>query len=161
MSFENWVRNNWLERRDSDREEIARLLAIADGRLEDYHKAVSGELSSDVQLGLAYDAIRASATAALRAAGYRVVRGGSEHYRTIEALEFSIDPERKLIPALDTLRRKRNVGAYDDYGLVSQTPLVIEQAGHQIARAEEARAHAGLGDTQDRSNLHARELLES
>ena len=120
MSFENWVENSWLERRDSDRDEISRLLAIADGRLEDYRKAVEGELSSDVQLGLAYDAIRACATAALRAAGYRVVRGGSEHYRTIEALEFSIDPERKLIPALDALRRKRNVGAYDDYGLVSQ-----------------------------------------
>ncbi len=120
MSFENWVENSWLERRDSDRDEISRLLAIADGRLEDYRKAVEGELSSDVQLGLAYDTIRACATAALRAAGYRVVRGGSEHYRTIEALEFSIDPERKLIPALDALRRKRNVGAYDDYGLVSQ-----------------------------------------
>lgn len=120
MSFENWVKNSWLEQRDSDREEISRLLAIADGRLEDYHKAVAGKLSSDVQLGLAYDTIRACATAALRAAGYRVVRGGSEHYRTIEALEFSIDPERKLIPALDALRRKRNVGAYDDYGLVSQ-----------------------------------------
>jgi hypothetical protein len=79
MSFETWVKNNWLDRRDSDREEISRLLAIADGRLEDYQKAVAGELSSDVQLGLAYDAIRACATAALRAAGYRVVRGGSEH----------------------------------------------------------------------------------
>ena len=59
-------------------------------------------------------------TAALRAAGYLVVRGGGEHYRTIEALEFSIDPERKLIPMLDALRRKRNTGAYDDYGLVAQ-----------------------------------------
>jgi hypothetical protein len=55
----------------------------------------------------------------LRAASYRVVRGGG-HYRTIEALEFSIDPERKLIPRLDALRRKRNTGAYDDYGLVAQ-----------------------------------------
>lgn len=74
----------------------------------------------DAQLSLAYDAIRASATAALRAAGYRVVRGGGEHYRTIEAPEFSIDPGRKLIPRLDALRRKRNTGAYDDYGLVAQ-----------------------------------------
>jgi len=41
-------------------------------------------------------------------------------YRTIETLEFSIDPERKLIPTLDALRRKRNTGAYDDYGLVAQ-----------------------------------------
>ena len=120
MSLENWVKNNWLERRDSDAAEIARLLALADGRLKDYRRAVTGKLSADVQLFLAYDAIRISATAALRAAGYRVVRGGSEHYRTIEALEFSIDPQKKLTPQLDTLRRKRNLGSYDDYGLVSQ-----------------------------------------
>jgi hypothetical protein len=74
MSLENWVKNSWLERRDSDAAEIARLLGLADKRLEDYQRAVAGKLSSDVQLGLAYDAIRISATAALRAAGYRVVR---------------------------------------------------------------------------------------
>jgi hypothetical protein len=120
MSLENWAKNSWLEKRDSDAQEIARLLALADGRLEDYRRAIAGKLSPDVQLGLAYDAIRVCATAALRAAGYRVVRGGSEHYRTIEALEFSIDPQKKLIPALDKLRKKRNIGWYDDYGLVSQ-----------------------------------------
>jgi hypothetical protein len=120
MSLQNWVKNNWLEQRDSDAAEIARLLALADGRLKDYRRAVAGKLSADVQLFLAYDAIRISATAALRAAGYRVVRGGGEHYRTIEALEFSIDPQKRLIPQLDTLRRKRNLGSYDDYGLVSQ-----------------------------------------
>ena len=120
MSLENWVRNNWLEQRASDAAEIVRLLTLADGRLQDNHRAAAGKLSADVQLFLAYDAIRISATAALRAAGYRVVRGGSEHYRTIEALEFSIDPRKKLIPALDTLRRKRNLGSYDDYGLVAQ-----------------------------------------
>lgn len=120
MTLENWVKNSWLEKRDSDEAEIARLLALADGRLEDYRKAVAGKLSPDVQLGLAYDAIRTCAAAALRAAGYRVVRGGSEHYYTIEALEFSIDPQRKLIPALDKLRKKRNIGSYDDFGLISQ-----------------------------------------
>ena len=88
MTLETWVKNAWLEKRDSDRDEISRLLALADGRLEDYQRAVAGKLSADVQLGLAYDAIRISATVALRAAGYRVVRGGSEHYRTIEALEY-------------------------------------------------------------------------
>jgi hypothetical protein len=120
MTLETWVKNAWLEKRGSDRDEIRRLLALADGRLEDYQRAVAGKLSADVQLGLAYDAIRISATAALRAAGYRVVRGASEHYRTIEALEFSIDPEKKLIPALDKLRKKRNIGSYDDFGLISQ-----------------------------------------
>jgi hypothetical protein len=121
MTLESWVKNSWLERQASDAEEIRRLLELADGRLEDYRRAVAGKLSADVQLGLAYDAIRISATAALRAAGYRVIRGGgSEHYRTIEALEFSIDPQKKLIPTLDKLRKKRNIGSYDDFGLVSQ-----------------------------------------
>lgn len=120
MSFESWVKNSWLERLQSDAKEIARLLALADGRLADYGKAVAAKLSPDVQLGLAYDAIRACATAALRASGYRVVRGNNEHYRTIEALEFSIDPERKLIPTLDKIRKKRNLSSYDDYGSVSQ-----------------------------------------
>lgn len=120
MSLESWAINKWLERLESDRAEIERLLANADGHLADYHKAVASEMSADAQLSLAYDAICASATAALRAAGYRVVRGGGEHYRTIEALEFSIDPERKLVPQLDALRRKRNTSAYDDYGLVAQ-----------------------------------------
>ena len=104
----------------SEAAEITRLLAIADARLVDYQKAVKGGLSTDVQLALAYDAARSSASAALRAAGYRVVRGNSEHYRTLEALEFSIDPEKKMIRALDTLHRKRNTGADDDYGLVAK-----------------------------------------
>jgi hypothetical protein len=121
MSLENWVKNNWLERREAEAAEIARLLALADGRLEDYRRAVAAKLSADVQLSLAYDAIRICGTVALRAMGYRVVRGASEHYRTIEAFEFSIDPQKKLIPALDALRRKRNLGSYDDYGLISQS----------------------------------------
>ncbi len=120
MTLATWVKNSWLEKRPSDREEIGRLLALADGRLNDYQGAVAAKLSSDLQLELAYDVIRACATAALRAAGYRVMRGGSEHYRTIEALEFSIDPQKKLIPTLDKLRKKRNTGSYDDFGLISQ-----------------------------------------
>jgi hypothetical protein len=120
MSFESWATNSWLEKLPSDAGEITRLLTLADARIADYKKAVTAELSPDVQLGLAYDAIRVCGTAALRAAGYRVIRGNNEHYRTIEALEFSIDPERKVIPVLDKFRKKRNVGSYDDYGLVSQ-----------------------------------------
>lgn len=98
MSFESWVKNSWLERLQSDAGEIARLLALADERLADYQKAVSAKLSPDVQLGLAYDAIRVCGTAALRAAGYRVIRGNNEHYRTIEALEFFDRPGTKNHP---------------------------------------------------------------
>jgi hypothetical protein len=70
MSLENWAINRRLETLESDREEIERLLANADGHLDDYRKAVASEMSTDAQLSLAYDAIRASATAALRATGY-------------------------------------------------------------------------------------------
>lgn len=70
MPLENWAQNSWLEKRESDAQEIARLLALADGRLEDYRRAIAGKLSPDVQLGLVYDAIRVCTTVALRAAGY-------------------------------------------------------------------------------------------
>jgi hypothetical protein len=120
MTLENWVKSKLLERLNSDADEIRRLLSTADHFLEDYRKAVDGKLSADAQLDLAYGAIRNCATAALRAAGYRVVRGGNEHYYTIEALEFSIDPNKKLIPVLDQFRKKRNVGNYDDRGRASQ-----------------------------------------
>jgi hypothetical protein len=48
MTLETWVKNAWLEKRGSDRDEIRRLLALADGRLEDYQRAVAGKLSADV-----------------------------------------------------------------------------------------------------------------
>jgi hypothetical protein len=74
-----------------------------------------------------------------------VVRGGgNEHYRTIETLEFSVDPERKLIPKLDALRRKRNTGAYDDYGLVSQGEADL--AG-KLAGQVRNRWKTGSGET--------------
>lgn len=47
------MKNSWLERLQSDAKEIARLLALADGRLVDYEKAVAAKLSPDVQLALA------------------------------------------------------------------------------------------------------------
>jgi hypothetical protein len=38
MTLENWAANWWLEKLASDREEIERLLANADGHLDDYRK---------------------------------------------------------------------------------------------------------------------------
>jgi len=101
MSLENWVKNSWLEKRDSDAAEIARLLAIADGRLKDYQGAVAAKLSFDVQLGLAYDAIRACATAALRAAGYRVVRGATNITEPSRLSSFpSIRRRNSFLPSI-------------------------------------------------------------
>jgi hypothetical protein len=43
MSLENWATNRWLEKLGSDREEIERLLANADGHLGDYGLVAQGE----------------------------------------------------------------------------------------------------------------------
>jgi len=71
-------------------------------------------------LSLAYNAITASATAVLAAAGYRTARGGSEHYHGIQALEFTIDKGKKLIQRIDNLRKKRNQSSYEVSGAVSE-----------------------------------------
>jgi hypothetical protein len=76
----------------------------------------------------------ASATAVLAAVGYRAARGGGEHYQTIQALEFTIDPQRKLIQRIDTLRKKRNQSAYEVSGSVSDT-----EAEHGFALALQVR----------------------
>ena len=94
---------------------------MADTKIADYNKAKA--LSTDSRLYLVHNAIMASATAVLAAAGFRAARGGSEHYRTIEALEFTIDPERKLIPRLDAFRKKRNQSAYELSGSVSEVEV--------------------------------------
>jgi hypothetical protein len=60
MSFESWVKNSWLERLQSDAKEVARLLALADGRLADYEKAVTAKLSPDAQLGPGIRRLRAN-----------------------------------------------------------------------------------------------------
>lgn len=52
--------------------------------------------------------------------------GGSEHYRTIEALMFSIDPQKKIISTLDILHRKRNIGSYDDIGFEALNIPAVE-----------------------------------
>jgi len=117
MTLESYRQNGWLSVHKSSPDEIRNLLGVADTKISDYKKAK--ELSADSRLTLAYNAITASATAVLAAAGYRTVRGGNEHYHTIQSLEFTIDPGKKLVQRIDTLRKKRNQSAYEVSGAVS------------------------------------------
>jgi len=48
---------------------------------------------------------------------------------------------------------RRNCGSWGSDS--SHVPLILEKVGHQVARAEQPRAHAGLGDAEYRGNLHA------
>ncbi len=135
MSLESFRQNGWLSAHQASPDEIKNLLGVADTKIADYNKAKA--LSADSRLYLAHNAIVASATAVLAAAGYRAARGGSEHHHTIAAPEFTIDRHRKLIPRLDAFRKKRNQSAYEVSGAVSEA-----EVANSFALALQVRAEA-------------------
>jgi len=114
-SLESWLRNRWLVRHTSSREEIANLFALSDRDLE---ACQTKNLPGDWRFAIAYNAALQAATAALAAAGYRAGRE-SHHHRVIQSLEFTLAPERQLIDTFDRFRKKRNISSYDIAGSVS------------------------------------------
>ena len=116
MSLRGWERSGWLKKHKTSREEISDLFKVTDRDLAD--SSVEG-LSPDAQLQHAYNAALQVAKAALAAAGYRAGRE-AHHYRTIQSLRFTIEAAPDLVSCLDSFRKKRNVGAYERAGSVSQ-----------------------------------------
>lgn len=147
MSLESYRQNGWLVAHQTSAEEIRNLLGVADTKISDYQKAK--EVSPDSRLSIAYNAILASATAVLAAAGYRPARGGNEHFHTIQALEFTIDLDRKLTKRIDALRKKRNQSAYEVSGAVSEG-----EAAHGFSLALQMR-----GEVEKWIKAHRPELL--
>ena len=135
MSLESYRQNGWLTGHQTSPDEIKNLLGVADTKIADYNKAKS--LSADSRLCLVHNAIMASAMAVMAAAGYRAARGGNEHYHTIAALEFTIDPQNKLIPRLDAFRKKRNQSSYEVSGSVSEAEAARGFAPALQVRAED------------------------
>src|SRR6266571_4964891 len=80
MSLTNWQAAGWLVEHKATPEEIRDLFAVAERDLKD--SAVTG-ISSDTQLGLAYNVALQVSTAALAAAGYRAARE-KKHYVTLQ-----------------------------------------------------------------------------
>ena len=119
MSFEDWVKNGWLEVHKSSKEEIANLLGIVERDLKD---SKSKDVSNDWRFAIAYNAGLQAATAALAAAGYRATRD-SHHYRVIQSLSLTLGKDSSLIRSFDAFRKKRNVSNYDIGGGVSDREL--------------------------------------
>ena len=114
-SLQSWLRNRWLVQHKPTSQEISNLFAISD---RDLHACNTKNLPTDWRFAIAYNAALQAATAALAAAGYRASRE-SHHHRVIQSLEFTLDPERKMIDTFDTFRKKRNISSYDLAGSVS------------------------------------------
>src|SRR5213593_1998349 len=93
MSLTNWQAAGWLVEHKATPEEIRDLFAVAERDLKD--SAVTG-ISSDTQLGLAYNAALQVSTAALAAAGYRAARE-KKHYVTLQSLIHTIGADARLV----------------------------------------------------------------
>jgi hypothetical protein len=120
MTLENWGENRWLQRHETQPEEIASLLEIVDRDLED---ASFSELSLDWQFGIAYNAALKLCTILLYGEGYRAT-GSSAHYRTIQAVSKILGEERKEeVYYLDACRKKRNIVKYDFAGAVTESDV--------------------------------------
>ena len=117
MSLRDWLANRWLVEHETNTEEIANLLALAD---RDLHDAQSPELSVDWRFNIAYNAALQLAGTALAAAGYRVVRSGPHHHRTIQSIVHTIGADKDTARLLDRFRKKRNVAEYDSVGTISE-----------------------------------------
>lgn len=115
MSLTNWHAAGWLVEHKTTPKEVRDLFAVADRDLKD--SAVPG-ISSDTQLGLAYNAALQVSGAALAAAGYRASRE-RKHYLTLQSLTHTIGADAKLVARLDAFRKKRNVGDYERAGSTS------------------------------------------
>jgi hypothetical protein len=131
MSLSDWLANRWLDEHVTNVEEIANLLALADRDLRD---ARSTELSVDWRFNIAYNAALQLAGTALAASGYRVVRSGPHHHRTIQSLAHTIGVDDNTVRLLDRFRKKRNVAEYDAVGTISD-----QEATEILALAQSLR----------------------
>ncbi len=105
----------WLVQHQTSVQEIADLLAVAD---RDLAASRTTGLDADWRFNIAYNAALQAATAALAACGYRAERQ-AHHYRVLQSLTLTIGADAAMVQQLDRFRRKRNQGAYERAGLVS------------------------------------------
>lgn len=130
MTLSDWQNNGWLIPHQTSPEEIAKLLAVAD---RDLHDCQATGLSPDWKLNIAYNAALQTASAALAACGYRASRD-VHHYRVIQSLTQTIDAEIEIVVQFDQFRKKRNIGGYEQAGLIS-----VQESNEMVELANELK----------------------
>ena len=130
MSLKDWLKSGWLVEHKTSRQEISNLLGVADRDLAD---CKADGLSADWRMNISYNAALQAATAALAACGYKASRD-SHHYRVIQSLAYTSGTDTKLIAKFDQFRKKRNIGGYEQAGLISD-----KEAEEMIVLAQHLR----------------------
>lgn len=121
MTLNDWLKNDWLKKHSTSPGEVRDLLVKVE---RDFSEASKTQIGLDWRLAIAYNACLGCATIALRVSGYRAPEGDGHHYRTIESLRYTLNPEADLITALQALRKKRAVVSYDAAGTVTEVEVL-------------------------------------
>jgi hypothetical protein len=122
VSLIDWFNQDLLIKHKPNRREIRELLRIVQ---RDLTQCCLPGLDRDWRLGIAYNAALQLAVAALLASGYRA-KGEAHHYRVIQSLAYTANPNPELIDQMDGFRKMRNVSDYERAGAVT------EQAAQEI-----------------------------
>jgi hypothetical protein len=140
MSLSDWQKNGWLVEHRATPGEISGLRAAVD---RDLKVCATPELDTDWRFNIAYNAALQTATMALAAAGYRAVRE-MHHFRVIHSLSFSIGADAARIDLLDRFRKKRNIGTYEQAGVVSNYEA---EEMHRLAKTLREQVLTWIGRT--------------
>jgi uncharacterized protein (UPF0332 family) len=120
MSLAQWAENGWLRPHQTSAKEIDDLLRIIARDLQD----AAGNISTDWQFGIAYNAALKLCTILLYVSGYKPEKT-LQHYRTIQALPLILGQHYKEdAKYLDTCRNKRNIAEYDYVGAISSDDVI-------------------------------------
>ncbi len=120
MTLQDWLSNGWLKQHTTSRQEIRDLLDKVD---RDIAEAAKKVITLDWRLTIAYNACLGCAAIALRASGYRMPGGTGQHYRTIQSLRFTINPDSDIIISLEAISKKRAIVSYDAAGTISEAEV--------------------------------------
>jgi len=121
MTLQDWLNSGWLKQHATSRKEITDLLAKVD---RDITEARKEKITLDWRLAIAYNACLGCASIALRASGYRIPGGAGQHFRTIQSLRFTIEPQSDVIASLEAISRKRAIVSYDAAGTITESEVV-------------------------------------
>src|ERR1700724_3539945 len=98
--------------------QIERFLASADKKLASAHRILT--FDEEACLQQAYEAMLKASLGFMFSHGFRARSQPGHHIAIIEFVRARIDKKHAgLISVFDRLRRKRNLGLYDDTGFVS------------------------------------------
>jgi uncharacterized protein (UPF0332 family) len=118
MNLKNYIDKGYLITREPDKEEISKLLKLAE---RDLQVASKGCHDVDWQFAIAYNAALQLASVVLRASGYRATTKTGHHWITLTTLPDFMGKElNETRDYFNACRTKRNFTEYCEAGTISQ-----------------------------------------